>query len=230
MTTHPAAPRRSQAERSSATRQALIDATIACLVEDGYANTTTGRVPNAPASRAGRICTTSRPVRRWSPRRPSSSRCAAASSAEPPPTGCRPAASAWPRASTCCGRRMPTRSTRRRLTCGPTRAPTRSCARCSSTSSACSTARRSRSRARCSRELAATRDFERLIEMALATARGLALLDTLHPGDAAIASSGRTAARSSSSCSRRPPSSFRGPRPRCGPARRRSSPRSSRAR
>ena len=36
--------RRSQAERSSTTRQALIDATIACLVEDGYANTTTARV------------------------------------------------------------------------------------------------------------------------------------------------------------------------------------------
>jgi AcrR family transcriptional regulator len=41
--------RRSQAERSSATRQALIDATIECLVHDGYANTTTSRV----AERAG---------------------------------------------------------------------------------------------------------------------------------------------------------------------------------
>src|SRR5271154_6041212 len=41
--------RRSQAERSNATRQALIDATIECLVEDGYANTTTSRV----AERAG---------------------------------------------------------------------------------------------------------------------------------------------------------------------------------
>jgi AcrR family transcriptional regulator len=36
--------RRSQAERSASTRQALLDATIACLVEDGYANTTTARV------------------------------------------------------------------------------------------------------------------------------------------------------------------------------------------
>ncbi|MGP0103428.1 MAG: TetR/AcrR family transcriptional regulator [Solirubrobacteraceae bacterium] len=46
----PAAPaRRSQAERSSTTRQALLDATIASLVEDGYANTTTSRV----AERAG---------------------------------------------------------------------------------------------------------------------------------------------------------------------------------
>ena len=41
--------RRSQAERSTATREALLDATIACLVEDGYANTTTSRV----AERAG---------------------------------------------------------------------------------------------------------------------------------------------------------------------------------
>src|SRR4051812_28825958 len=41
--------RRTQAERSAATREALLDATIACLVEDGYANTTTSRV----AERAG---------------------------------------------------------------------------------------------------------------------------------------------------------------------------------
>ena len=41
--------RRSQAERSAATRDALLDATIASLVEDGYANTTTSRV----AERAG---------------------------------------------------------------------------------------------------------------------------------------------------------------------------------
>jgi AcrR family transcriptional regulator len=40
---------RTQAERSAATRQALLDATIVCLVEDGYANTTTARV----AERAG---------------------------------------------------------------------------------------------------------------------------------------------------------------------------------
>ena len=35
---------RTQAERSATTRQALLDATIACLVEEGYANTTTARV------------------------------------------------------------------------------------------------------------------------------------------------------------------------------------------
>jgi AcrR family transcriptional regulator len=42
-------PRRNQAERSAATRQALLDATLQCLVEDGFANTTTARV----AERAG---------------------------------------------------------------------------------------------------------------------------------------------------------------------------------
>lgn len=41
--------RRSQAERSSATREALLEATIEVLVEDGYDNTTTSRV----AERAG---------------------------------------------------------------------------------------------------------------------------------------------------------------------------------
>lgn len=41
--------RRTQAERSEATRAALLDATVACLVEEGYANTTTSRV----AERAG---------------------------------------------------------------------------------------------------------------------------------------------------------------------------------
>jgi AcrR family transcriptional regulator len=50
MATNATAPeRRSQAQRSAATREALLDATIACLVEDGYANTTTSRV----AARAG---------------------------------------------------------------------------------------------------------------------------------------------------------------------------------
>jgi AcrR family transcriptional regulator len=48
MATQPTS-RRSQAERSAATREALLDATLKCLVEDGYANTTTARV----AERAG---------------------------------------------------------------------------------------------------------------------------------------------------------------------------------
>ena len=41
--------RRSQAERSATTREALLDAAIACLIEEGYASTTTSRV----AERAG---------------------------------------------------------------------------------------------------------------------------------------------------------------------------------
>lgn len=48
-TAKPASRRRSQAQRSAATREALLDATIECLVQDGYANTTTSRV----AERAG---------------------------------------------------------------------------------------------------------------------------------------------------------------------------------
>ncbi len=42
-------PRRTQAERRAATRTALLQASIACLVEEGYANTTIRRV----AERAG---------------------------------------------------------------------------------------------------------------------------------------------------------------------------------
>lgn len=40
----PPAPRRSQAERREATRTALLDATITCLVDHGYVQTTTARV------------------------------------------------------------------------------------------------------------------------------------------------------------------------------------------
>src|SRR3954463_12947322 len=49
MATSATPQRRSQAERSATTREALLDATVACLIEDGYANTTTSRV----AERAG---------------------------------------------------------------------------------------------------------------------------------------------------------------------------------
>jgi len=42
-------PRRTQAERRAGTRAALLEATIDCLVEDGYARTTTRRI----AERAG---------------------------------------------------------------------------------------------------------------------------------------------------------------------------------
>jgi AcrR family transcriptional regulator len=47
--TSAAAPRRTQAERRAATRAALLEATIACLAEEGYAHTTTRRI----AERAG---------------------------------------------------------------------------------------------------------------------------------------------------------------------------------
>jgi AcrR family transcriptional regulator len=49
MATSATPQRRSQAERSATTREALLDATVACLIEDGYAHTTTSRV----AERAG---------------------------------------------------------------------------------------------------------------------------------------------------------------------------------
>jgi AcrR family transcriptional regulator len=45
----PARMRRTQAERRGATRTALLDASVECLVEEGYANTTTRRI----AERAG---------------------------------------------------------------------------------------------------------------------------------------------------------------------------------
>src|ERR1700682_375294 len=45
----PAPPRRTQAERRDATRTALLDAAMDCLIEEGYANTTTRRI----AERAG---------------------------------------------------------------------------------------------------------------------------------------------------------------------------------
>ncbi len=51
-----ARPRRSQQERRAATRQALLDAMLACLLEDGYAGLTTRRV----ATRAGVSAATQR--------------------------------------------------------------------------------------------------------------------------------------------------------------------------
>jgi AcrR family transcriptional regulator len=47
--TAPAGKRRTQAERRAGTRMALLDASIECLVEEGYAKTTTRRI----AERAG---------------------------------------------------------------------------------------------------------------------------------------------------------------------------------
>ena len=70
------------------------------------------------------------------------------------------------RASTCCGRATPARSTRRRSTCGRTRAPTPSCASAWRRSSATSTARRCASADTLFGELAERPGFDRLIEMA----------------------------------------------------------------
>ena len=64
-----------------------------------------------------------------------------------------------------------------------TPAPTPSCASAWCPSSAASTARRSKSPASSFPRAAEQPDFDRLIELAVATIRGLALLDTLHPGD-----------------------------------------------
>jgi AcrR family transcriptional regulator len=48
--------RRTQAERRASTRAALLDATIDCLVEEGYANTTTTRiVERAGVSRGAQV-------------------------------------------------------------------------------------------------------------------------------------------------------------------------------
>lgn len=51
---HP--PRRTQAQRRAETRTALLDATIRCLVQHGYASTTTGRIADiAGVSRGAQV-------------------------------------------------------------------------------------------------------------------------------------------------------------------------------
>ena len=68
--TSPKKKRRTQAERRAATRGALLDATIDCLVEFGYANTTTNRIVETGRrlARAPRS-TTTRPRPSSSPKR-----------------------------------------------------------------------------------------------------------------------------------------------------------------
>lgn len=175
--------RRSQAERSSATREALLDATIACLVEDGYANTTTIRV----AERAGvsrgahlhhfqtRQALVAAAVERLAHRRYTEQLAAAdalpagreriaegldllwASYASPLFQG---ALDLWTSARTDPELRSHLNEVERQLD-----RQTIELAR------------------RFFPDLADSADFERLVEMAAATARGLSLLDTLHPGD-----------------------------------------------
>lgn len=177
------AARRSQAERSATTRDALLDATIACLVEDGYANTTTSRV----AERAGvsrgahlhhfqtRHALVAAAMESLAERR--GARLLAA--AESLPDGrerlvqgldllwasyanplFQAALGLWSHARTDPYLRERLVSVERRL---------------------------DRQTLEVSKRLFPTiaeqPDFERLIEMAVSTVRGLALLDTLHPGD-----------------------------------------------
>jgi len=177
------AQRRSQAERSAATRDALLDATIACLVEDGYANTTTSRV----AERAGvsrgahlhhfqtRHALVAAAMERLAERRGAELLAAAerlpegrerleqgldllwASYANPL---FQAALDLWSHARTDADLRERLVPVERRL---------------------------DRQTLEITRQLfpaiAEQPDFDRLIELAVSTIRGLALLDTLHPGD-----------------------------------------------
>ncbi len=176
-------PRRSQAERSAATRDALLDATIACLVEDGYANTTTSRV----AERAGvsrgahlhhfqtRQALVAAAMERLAERRGAELLAAAedlpegrerlvqgldllwASYANPL---FQAALDLWSHARTDADLRERLVPVERRLD-----RQTLAIAR------------------RLFPAIAEQPDFDRLIELAVSTIRGLALLDTLHPGD-----------------------------------------------
>ncbi len=175
--------RRSQAERSAATRDALLDATIACLVADGYANTTTSRV----AERAGvsrgahlhhfqtRQALVAAAMERLAERRGAELLAAAeklpdgrerlvqgldllwASYANPL---FQAALDLWSHARTdpdLRERLVPVERRLDRQTLEITR--------------------------RLFPTIAEQPDFDRLIELAISTIRGLALLDTLHPGD-----------------------------------------------
>lgn len=175
--------RRSQAERSAATRDALLDATIACLVKDGYANTTTSRV----AERAGvsrgahlhhfqtRHALVAAAMERLAERRGAELLAAAgdlpegrerlvqgldllwASYANPL---FQAALDLWSHARTDPDLRKRLVPVERRLD-RQTLAITK----------------------RLFPAVAEKPDFDRLIELAISTIRGLALLDTLHPGD-----------------------------------------------
>lgn len=177
------APRRSQAERSSATRQALLDATIASLVEDGYANTTTSRV----AERAGvsrgahlhhfqtRQALVAEAIEHLSRRR--GEELLAAADALPHGRG-RVAAGldlVWSSYAS------PLYQAALDLwTCARTDAELRAHLTDVERELDRQTLELAR---RLFPDRADRRDFERLVEMSVATIRGLALLDTLHPGD-----------------------------------------------
>jgi AcrR family transcriptional regulator len=175
--------RRSQAERSSATREALLDATIASLVEDGYASmTTAGVAERAGLSRGAHLhhfqtrqALVAAAIERLARRR-SAEQLAAADTL---PEGRERVAAGldfiwsnyasplyqaaldlWTDARTDPELRKALVSVERELD-----RQTLELAR------------------RLFPDQAERPDFERLVEMAAAAARGLALLDTLHPGD-----------------------------------------------
>jgi AcrR family transcriptional regulator len=176
-------PRRNQAQRSAATREALLDATIASLVQDGYANTTTARVcERAGLSRGAhlhhfqtRSALLAAAVGHLAMRR----RDELLAAADALPTGPERVAEGldllwdsyasplfqgaldlWSHARTDPELRPHLVEVERALD-----------------RQTVELARRLFPRA------AERPDFERLVEMSVATVRGLALLDTLHPGD-----------------------------------------------
>jgi AcrR family transcriptional regulator len=185
MAVSPTTPRRTQAQRSAATREALLDATLACLVEDGYARTTTIRVSERAGLSRGahlhhfrtRNALVAAAIGRLSERRSEELMDAA----ENLPDGGRErlvagldlvwasyanplfqaALALWANARTDAELREHLVEVERQLD-----RQTLELAR------------------RLFPGLAERPDFERLIEMAISTIRGLALLDTLHPSGA----------------------------------------------
>ena len=174
--------RRSQAQRSAATRDALLDAAIACLVEDGYASTTTSRVAERAGMSRGahlhhfqtRHALVAAAMERLAERR-GAELLAAAESLPGGREGLvqgldllwsgyasplyQAALDLWSHARTdpeLRERLAPVERGLDRQTLQVTR--------------------------RLFPELAERPDFDRLVEMAAATMRGLAMLDTLHPG------------------------------------------------
>jgi AcrR family transcriptional regulator len=177
------APRRSQAERSSATRVALLEATIASLVEDGYANTTTSRV----AERAGvsrgahlhhfqtRQALVAAAIEHLAQRRSEELLQAAAALPHGPERIAAGLDLVWASYAS------PLYQAALDLwTCARTDAELRGHLIEVERELDRQTLELAR---RLFPELAERPDFERLIEMSVATIRGLALLDTLHPGD-----------------------------------------------
>jgi len=176
-------PRRSQAERSSTTREALLDATISSLVEDGYANTTTSRV----AERAGvsrgahlhhfqtRQALVAEAMKHLARRRSEELMQAAESLPEGPGRVAAGLDLVWADYAN------PLFQAALDLwTCARTDVELRS--HLTEVERALDRQTLELAR-RMFPELAGRADFERLIEMSVATIRGLALLDTLHPGD-----------------------------------------------